>query len=219
MINLVWLSSESLKYCGKCLKHLEGSTLFMINSKITRGLACLGLVLGAVPSVCANAGESPSVVAKSSQIETQKQEDFSAKYYDVLLKNESLSHEKFLLEAEIAKLKQDNIVLQSNADKYKRRMAHYKKKYESNKNNLSADQMQSEIERVRSQMILEFTSYLGEYIKTNPSKKVKNIDLRGLLNRLITLNVNYTNNGDTIISPLAAKGTAKATIAGAAIAS
>ena len=68
-------------------------------------------------------------------------------------------------------------------------------------------------------MLLEFTGYLGEYIKSNPKKKVKNIDLKGLLNRLITFNISYTNNGDTMVAPLAAKGTAKATVAGAAITS
>ena len=191
----------------------------MMSSKISKGLVCLSLMFGGMSSVCAQAPDN-SPAQPIAAATTQKQDlDFSSKYYDLLVQNQNLSHEKFLLEGEISKLKQDNIVLQSNADKYKRRMTHYKKKYEANKNNLSADQMQNEIERVRSQMILEFTSYLGEYIKTNPSKKVKNIDLRGLLNRLITLNVNYTNNGDTMISPLAAKGTAKATIAGAAIAS
>ena len=195
--------------------------LFMRKLKSLKSILCLGLALGGVPGyVVAQSG--PEVVAtesKESVSNSGEVSDTMGRYYDLLSKNEELLKDKFLLEGEVAKLKQEKIQLQVNSEKYKRRMNRYKKKYEQKKNNVSPEEVQNEIEKVKAQMLLEFTGYLGEYIKSNPKKKVKNIDLRGLLNRLITFNISYTNNGDTMVAPLAAKGTAKATVAGAAITS
>ena len=81
---------------------------------------------------------------------------------------------------------------------------------------LTKEEVQNEIERVKLNMTLEFTKYLSEYVKSNPKRKLKHIDMRGLFSDFLTFNVKYTNRGDTNFTPLAVKGVAKGTLAGGA---
>ena len=141
------------------------------------------------------------------------------KYESLIMKNEELNDEKLKLLGENSQLKQEQIIIKHKLDKSMRREKRYREKLKEKKSNITPEELQNEIERVRAQMILEFTSYLGEYIKSNPGKKMKNVDLRGLFSNFITLNVRYTNKGDTTFAPLAVKATAKGTVAGAAITS
>lgn len=81
---------------------------------------------------------------------------------------------------------------------------------------MTKEEVQNEIERVKLNMTLEFTRYLSEYVKSNPKKKLKHVDMRGVFSDFLTFNVNYTNKGDTNFTPLAVKGVAKGTLAGGA---
>ena len=76
--------------------------------------------------------------------------------------------------------------------------------------------------------VLQYSSLYGDlflplknvkYIKENPRKKISPLDMSRLFSDFLTFNINYTNNGDSILSPLSPTVNAKGTIAGAAITS
>ncbi len=140
-------------------------------------------------------------------------ENLTQKYNEIIVKNEKLNEKNISLKNEISELKVENEELEGIAEKCYKKMKKYKRKLKEKQHYISPEEMQNETERVKAKMILEFTSYLGEYIKLNSSKKIKTIDMRGFLSKLLTVNVNYTNRGNTTFSGVTAKGTA----AGAAI--
>lgn len=193
----------------KNFKNLSRAAVVMLSCGILQG----GFTYAATQS---------EVLPKDSNVcditAAQKEELLSliSKYEDLFAKTEELNDEKLKLMAENLTLKQDQVILKQKLAKSNRREKHYKEKLQQNKANVTPEELQNEIDRVRAQMILEFTNHLGEYVKKNPSKKMKNVDLRGLFSDFITLNVNYTNRGDTTLSPLAIKANAKGTVAGGA---
>lgn len=162
--------------------------------------------------------KSDESISSSVSVNQETTVDLSEKCNNLVLKNQKLMEENQELKNEVFKLKQDNSRLKSNCDKYEKRMKHYKRKYDEKKEYISPEQAQNEVEKVKAQMTLEFARYMGEYIKDNPKKKMRNFDMRGLFSNFINFNVNYHNKGDTTFSPLAIKGEAKAAAGGAALA-
>ena len=205
MISLFLFSSKNSKKFSRIAALLLGVSLFQGGFQYAY----------AAPDVISEAKE----LSKEDSSKKDKIYSLIDKYEDLLNRNRELDNEKSALLEENSKLKQEQITLKYKLDRCARREKRYREKLKEKKSNITPEEMQNEIERVKAQMILEFTSYLGEYIKNNPSKKMKNVDLRGLFSQLITFNVNYTNKGDTTFAPLAVKGTAKGTVAGAAITS
>ncbi len=162
--------------------------------------------------------EIKELILKSKELEVTP-EDSSKENFEFKKKIDELENKNIESSKKITELSMENMQLKNSVEAYKRRMQRYKRKLDEKKDCVSTEVMQAEIDKVRTQMILDFTGYLSEYIKKNPSRKMKNIDLRGLFSRFINFNVNYTANGDTTVAPLAVKGIAKGTVAGAAITS
>ena len=188
-------------------------------SRVAALLLSVSLLQGGAGYVCANPPEASTKEFLETASKDETLTNLINKYESLVMKNEELNNEKLNLLGENSKLKQDQLILKHKLDKSMKREKRYREKLKEKKSNVTPEELQNEIERVRAQMILEFTSYLGEYIKSNPSKKMKNVDLRGLFSNFVTLNVRYTNKGDTTFAPLAVKATAKGTVAGAAITS
>lgn len=140
-------------------------------------------------------------------------------YYDLILKNAVLKEEKIKLDYEIKSLKQENEDLKKEVEKYKKRSRILKKKLDEKQDYVSPEQVKNEVEVVRAEMLLQFNNQLGEYIKENPRKKISPLDMSRLFSDFLTFNINYTNNGDSILSPFSPTVNAKGTIAGAAITS
>lgn len=159
---------------------------------------------------------SSESISSNSDINQETTVSLSEKYNNLVLKNEKLTEENNELKNKILELKQENSRLKRSCEKYEKRARHYKKKCDEKKDYISPEQAQNEIEKVKAQMTLELAKYLGEYIKTNPKKKMRSFDMRGLFSNFVNFNVNYTNKGDTTFSPLAIKGEAKATAAAGA---
>ncbi len=158
------------------------------------------------------------ILLKSKDL-TISDEDLAKENSELKKKIDKLENENFKLNSKITELSMENVNLKASADAYKKRAHRYKRKLNEKKDYVSPEVMQAEVDKVRTQMILDFNGYLSDYIKKNPSRKMKNIDLRGLFTQFINFNVNYTANGDTTVAPLAVKGVAKGTVAGAAITS
>lgn len=156
------------------------------------------------------------IILKNKDLKVIPEEDLMKENLELKKRINELESEQVKLNGKITDLSAENINLKTSSATYKKRMQRYKRKLEEKKDCVTAEAMQAEIDKVRTQMILDFTGYLSEYIKQNPSKKIKNIDLRGLFSRFINFNVNYTANGDTTVAPLAVKGVAKGTLAGGA---
>ena len=142
--------------------------------------------------------------------------NLAKKYYDMVVENANLQSENTKLKEEIMNLKSENTSLNKKYEKTLKKATHLKSKLEKKKECLTKEEVQNEIERVRLNMTLEFTKYLSEYVKSNPKRKLKHIDMRGLFSDFLTFNVKYTNRGDTNFTPLAVKGVAKGTLAGGA---
>ena len=191
---------------------------------------CTTLITGT--SVFASEGEKPDqqppAAVELPATESDKNDhliDLTEKYYNVVMENANLHTEhtnliteNLALKEEKLKLENENKQLKKDCDRYKRKMTHYKKKLEKKQNCVTNEELQSRVHSTIAEMVLEFAKYMGDYIKNNPRQKAKNINLDGLFKDFLTLNLNYTNNGDTNFSPLAIKGTAKAAVAGAGLA-
>ena len=194
----------------------------MKNFKNLSRAAIIMLSCGMLQGGFTYATASPEVLSEnpkaceSSSAQSEDLLSLISKYESLFAKTEELNNQKLQLMAENLTLKQDQVILKHKLAKSNRKEKRYKEKIQQNKANVTPEELQNEIDRVRAQMILEFTNHLGEYVKKNPGKKMKNVDLRGLFSDFITLNVNYTNRGDTTLSPLAIKANAKGTIAGGA---
>lgn len=154
--------------------------------------------------------------------ETKSEENFmdpanlAKRYYDVIVENANLQSENTKLKQEAIDLKLENERLNKKYEKTLKKATHLKSKLEKKKECMTKEEVQNEIERVKLNMTLEFTRYLSEYVKSNPKKKLKHVDMRGVFSDFLTFNVNYTNKGDTNFTPLAVKGVAKGTLAGGA---
>lgn len=165
----------------------------------------------------AYAYETSNTVKQSTDLSTKISVD--VEYYDLILKNAVLKEEKIKSDYEIKNLKQENKDLKKDVEKYKKRSKILKKKLDEKKNYVSPEQVKNEVEIVKADMLLRFNSQLGEYIKENPKKKISPLDMSRLFSDFLTFNINYTNNGDSILSPFSPNLSAKGTIAGAAITS
>lgn len=166
---------------------------------------------------CISAHETLDTVKQSVDANTKISVD--VEYYDLILKNAVLKEEKIKLDYEIKNLKQENEDLKKEVEKYKKRSRILKKKLDEKQDYVSPEQVKNEVEVVRAEMLLQFNNQLGEYIKENPRKKISPLDMSRLFSDFLTFNINYTNNGDSILSPLSPTVNAKGTIAGAAITS
>lgn len=159
---------------------------------------------------------------ENSKAETKSEENFmdpanlAKRYYDVVVENANLQSENTKLKQEAIDLKLENERLNKKYEKTLKKATHLKSKLEKKKECMTKEEVQNEIERVKLNMTLEFTRYLSEYVKSNPKKKLKHVDMRGVFSDFLTFNVNYTNKGDTNFTPLAVKGVAKGTLAGGA---
>lgn len=142
--------------------------------------------------------------------------NLATRYYDLVVENADLHSKNTKLQEEIINLKSENADLKKKYEKTLKKATHLKSKLDKKKECMTKEEVQNEIERVRLNMTLEFTKYLSEYVKSNPKKKLKHVDMRGLFSDFLTFNVNYTNKGDTNFTPLAIKGVAKGTLAGGA---
>lgn len=188
---------------------------------------CTTLIAGSNSPVFA--GEVEPSSTESTQVFTSTDGenallDLTQKYHELVLKNADLHNEKselkcqnIELQEKNSKLESENEKLKQDYEKCKKRMLRYKKKLEKKQSCVTKEEMQSEVQSTKSRMILEFTKFLGEYIKNNPNKKMKYVNLTGLFKDFLTLNVNYVNNGDTNISPVALKGKAEANFTGAGV--
>lgn len=167
-----------------------------------------------------------SVVLATSE-ETQKAEtksvekfmdpaNLAGRYYDLVVENANLHSENTKLKEEILNLKSENANLNRKYEKILKKATRLKSKLEKKKECMTKEEVQNEIERVKLNMTLEFTKYLSEYVKSNPKKKLKHVNMKGLFSDFLTFNVHYTNKGDTNFTPLAVKGVAKGTLAGGA---
>jgi len=116
-------------------------------------------------------------------------EDLTKENLELKKKVNELENEQSKLNDKIADLLVENVNLKTSSAACKKRMQRYKRKLEEKKDCVTAEAMQAEIDKVRTQMILDFTGYLSEYIKQNPSKKIKNIDLRGLFSKFIRMEI------------------------------
>ena len=195
----------------KTLKKLRSITMLILGCGLLHG----GSTFAVADSSVVNPPKTQTSVNSTTREESLS--DLISKYESLLAKTQDLNDEKLKLLAENISLKHEQVTLKHQLSKSNRRVTRYKDKLSKSKANITPEELQNEVERVRAQMILEFTKYLGEYVKNNPGKKMKNVDLKGLFSDFITFNVNYTNRGDTTFSPLAVKATAKGTVAGAAI--
>lgn len=142
--------------------------------------------------------------------------NLAKKYYDLVVENANLQSEKTELKEEILNLKSENESLKKKYEKTLKKATRLKSKLEKKKGYMTKEEVQNEIEKVKFNMTLEFTKYLSEYVKNNPKKKLKHVDMKGFFSDFLTFNVNYTNKGDTNFTPLAVKGVAKGTLAGGA---
>lgn len=138
------------------------------------------------------------------------------KYYDMVVENANLQSENTKLKQKLINLESEDERLKKKYEKNLKKTMHLKSKLEKKKEYMTKEEVQNEIERVKLNMTLEFTRYLSEYVKNNPKKKLKHIDMGGVFKDFLTFNVNYTNKGDTNFTPLAIKGVAKGTVAGGA---
>ncbi len=183
--------------------------------KKLKKILAISILLGVISNgnTLISATEGTIQETQASTSTTENSTDLTQKYNELMAKNEKLNEKNISLKNEISELKAENEELQETAEKCYNKMKKYKKKLKEKEQYISPEEMQNETERIRAKMILEFTSYLGEYIKSNSSKKIKTIDMRGFLSKFLTVNVNYTNKGNTTFSGVTAKGTA----AGAAI--
>lgn len=179
--------------------------------KILAVSLCLGIISNVNSFISATEEKSESNSVSTST--TESSADLTQKYNELIFQNEQLHEKNISLKKELSELKAENDELQETAEKCYRKAKKYKKKLKEKEKYVSPEELQNEVEQVKAKMILEFTSYLGEYIKSNSSKKIKTIDMRGFLSKFLTVNVNYTNKGNTTFSGVTAKGTA----AGAAI--
>lgn len=142
--------------------------------------------------------------------------NLASRYYNMVVENANLQSENTKLKQKVINLESENERIKKKYDKNLKKAMHLKSKLEKKKGYMTKEEVQNEIERVKFNMTLEFTRYLSEYIKNNPKKKLKHIDMGGVFKDFLTFNVNYTNKGDTNFTPLAVKGVAKGTVAGGA---
>lgn len=92
------------------------------------------------------------------------------------------------------------------------------KKLELKKDYVNQEALQTEIYRAKTELLLEFNTYMREYIQQNSSQKVKNFDTNGLfIRKFINFDISYTNNGNTEIAPGQSNVNAKTTFAGATL--
>lgn len=175
-------------------------------------LCSILLLCGAFQNTYAN--ETPNTSAEQNM-----KISVDVQYYDLILKNAVLKEEKIKLEYENKGLKQENEELKKEIDKYKKKTKNLRKKLDDKKDYVSPEQVHNEVEAVRAEMLLQFNNQLGEYIKENPKKKMSPLDMSRLFSDFLTFNINYTNNGNTSLSPFSPTVNAKGTIAGAAITS
>lgn len=195
----------------------------MMKLKKLGSLVSLSLICGILQNISAAGNVDLSDADLKSSVSSAGIQDskisIDVKYYDIVLKNAVLKEENLKLGYEIKELKQENEDLKKSVNRYKKQTKHLKKKLDEKKDYVSPEQLNSELERVRADMLLQFNKSFGEYIEKNPKKKMFALDLSSLFSDLITFNVNYTNNGNTKVSPFSVDATAKGTIAGAAITS
>lgn len=173
---------------------------------------CLLSILAGSSFGFATPEETPKPASESFTDST----NLAKKYYDVVVENANLQSEKTKLKEEILNLKSENESLNKKYEKTLKKANHLKSKLEKKKDYMTKEEVQNEIDRVKLNMTLEFTRYLSEYVKSNPKKKLKHVDMRGIFSDFLTFNVKYTNKGDTNFTPLAVKGVAKGTLAGGA---
>ena len=177
---------------------------------------CLLSILAVSPHGFAAPEKASQTEAKASGNDFMDPANLAKKYYDMVVENANLQSENTKLKEEIMNLKSENTSLNKKYEKTLKKATHLKSKLEKKKECLTKEEVQNEIERVRLNMTLEFTKYLSEYVKSNPKRKLKHIDMRGLFSDFLAFNVKYTNRGDTNFTPLAVKGVAKGTLAGGA---
>lgn len=177
---------------------------------------CLLSILAVSPHSFASPEDASKSESKTSESNFTDPANLAKRYYDLVVENANLNSENIKLKEEIINLKSENTDLKKKYEKTLKKATHLKSKLEKKKECLTKEEVQNEIERVRLNMTLEFTKYLSEYVKSNPKKKLKHVDMRGLFSDFLTFNVNYTNKGDTNFTPLAVKGVAKGTLAGGA---
>lgn len=147
-----------------------------------------------------------------------KNQKLKGENLELTKRNLELTHKNLELANKNLELEDENTKLKRDYNGYRRKARRYKKKYDEKKDYISPEQSQNEVEKVRTQMTLEFAKYMSEYIKSNPKKRMRNFDMRGLFSNFVNFNVNYNNRGDTTFAPLAVKGEAKAAAGAAALA-
>lgn len=111
-------------------------------------------------------------------------------------------------------------VLNQKLEKERERCAHYRHKLHAKKDYVSPQTVQSEIDKVKAQLILEFNRYSADYAAKpeNKDKKLSHFDLGKIFDSFINLNVTFTNPKEVNFDPSLIRGEAKASVVGAGVA-
>ncbi len=175
-------------------------------------------------NLCENCAEkTKKIINKNKKLSEQNKnlnlevEQYYNYYNKLKIKFQECDKERIKLLEENKKLTEDNIKLKKQKSNYKKLAQKYKTELDSKSNYVSPEVLQNEIDKAKTELLLEFNTYLKEYIKQNSSKKIKNFDTNTLFHNFVNFNINYTNNGNTEIVPNQANLNTKATVAGAAI--